>query len=61
MIFFLVLKIMVIIVQNSILAEMKDFDPLKGCFLKVRLKWIKCLDGGNSTETSYQLLPYKLM
>ena len=56
MIFFLVLKKIVIIVQNSILAEMMDFDPLKGCFLKVRLKWIKCLDGGNFIEISYQLL-----
>ena len=59
MIFFLVLKIglMVIIVQNSILAEMKDFDPLKGCFLKTRLKWKKYLDSGNSIKTSYQLIP----
>ena len=48
---------MVIIVQNSILAEMMDFDPLKGGFLKTKLKWKKCLDSGNLIETSYQLLP----
>ena len=37
-IFFIVSEIIAIIGQNSTLAKMVNFDTLKGCFLKTKLK-----------------------
>ena len=37
-IFFIVSEIIAIIGQNSTLAKMVNFDALKGCFLKTKLK-----------------------